>query len=96
MSKGQQLIGEMKELLLKAAPYHLDPQTELLIRKWDTTPKAIQILEVLDKIIYAALDGTAINSFLFGLLPGMLEVALDEERTTLKALIPLATWRNRD
>lgn len=92
MTKGQDLLRQMREMLTIAPNEQLDSQMKLLVYKWSDVPTALQILEVLDTSIYAALA----SGFTIGVLQSTLEVAMKEENTTLEALIPLATWRNRD
>jgi hypothetical protein len=82
-------LSDLKALLLEAPNDHLDHSMFPLIEKWDDEPKAIQILEVLDKCIYYALaSGFAVQA-----LQVMLVTATTNENTTLEQLEQLATWR---
>jgi hypothetical protein len=68
----------------------LDASVKPLIEKWESPPKAITILDVLDKCIYGALaSGTAIVA-----LEAMYDMALVREKTTHEAMVLLASWRS--
>jgi hypothetical protein len=82
-------LSDLKVLLLQAPNEHLDHSMFPLIEKWDDEPKAIQILEVLDKCIYYALA----SGFTVSTLQIMLVSAVTNEGTSLEQLLPLATWR---
>lgn len=82
-------LSDLKALLLEAPDDQLDHSMFPLIEAWDAEPKAIQILEVLDKCIYYALaSGFAVKA-----LQVMLDYAMTNEGTTLDQLEPLAVWR---
>jgi hypothetical protein len=82
----------MKELLLKAPDSQLDSSMLPLIKAWDEPPKAIQILEVVDKCIH----GSLASSFVMVVLQGMYDQALKNEGLTHEQLVPLATWRGEE
>jgi hypothetical protein len=82
---------ELKEHLLVAPDGHLDASMKPLIEKWNDTPTAIQILEVLDHCIYSALA----SGIVVTLLQTMLEYALKNENKVLSDIEPLATWRKQ-
>ena len=82
-------MRDLKQMLLAAPDGQLDSSMFPLIEKWDDQPKAIQILEVLDKCIYYALA----SGFVIGALEVMLDAAMKSENVTLEQLVPLAVWR---
>lgn len=82
---------ELKQILLDAPDGQLDECMKPLIEKWDNPPKAIQLLEVVDHIIHAALA----SGFILSLLQMMLHEAIAAEGTTHEELVKLATWRER-
>lgn len=81
--------GSMKAILLKAPPTQLDPSVFPLIATWDAEPKAVQILEVLDHVIFASLG----SGFVVNLLQTLYETALLGENTTHEEVEKLAHWR---
>lgn len=84
-------MSNIKELLLQAPDRQLDKSIFPLIEKWDDEPTAIQILEVLDQMIYASLG----SGLVFVLLQGLYKTALEREGKTHKEMEALATWRNK-
>jgi hypothetical protein len=91
MNKGRNMseLSDLKTLMLQAPNEQLDHSMFPLIEKWDDVPKAIQILEVLDNCIYYALA----SDFAVKALQIMLDYAMENEKTTLEQLEPLAVWR---
>lgn len=85
-------MDSMKQLLLKAPDSQLDHCMFPLIKRWDSQPRSIQILEVLDHCIY----GSLASGFVVTLLQTMLDAAMHREKTTLDELVKQATWRDRD
>lgn len=81
---------ELKKLLLEAPDGQLDKSMVPLIEKWDDEPTSLQILEVLDKCIYASLA----SGFMVKLLQGLYDTALKQENKKHEDNVPLATWRN--
>ena len=79
----------IKELLLAAPGTQLDSCLFPIIDGWDDKPKAIQILEVLDKVIYASLG----SGFTVALLQALYREALKKEGKTSKEVEALAIWR---
>ena len=79
----------IKELLLEAPETQLDSCLFPIIEEWDDKPKAIQILEVLDKVIYASLG----SGFTVVFLQALYREALKKEGKTSKEVETLATWR---
>lgn len=84
-------MSNIKELLLQAPDSELDKSMSPLIQKWDDEPTAIQILEVLDQVIYASLG----SGFVVMLLQDLYKNALTREGKTHKEMEALATWRNK-
>jgi hypothetical protein len=80
------------ELLLVAPEDQLDPSMLPLIEKWDRPiPKAVQVLEVLDKCIYSSLC----TDFVVGVFQTIYDNALENEKTTHAEIEALATWRDK-
>ena len=75
--------------MLEAPTEQLDHCLFPLIKAWDSPPKAIQILEVLDQAIFSGLASGLAISF----LNMNLEAAIEKEHTTMGDLVKKATWR---
>lgn len=82
-------MQDFKALLLQAPEGQLDASMKPLIEKWDKTPKAVQVLEVLDQCIHASLA----SGFTIRLLQLLYDTALTNEGLKHEDVIPLATWR---
>ena len=89
METNSQKPKPIKELLLEAPDGQLDSCLFPIIKEWDDEPKAIQILEVLDKVIYASLG----SGFVVTLLQILYGEALRKEGKTSKEVEALAVWR---
>lgn len=79
----------LKDFLLIAPSDQLDPCLFPLIKKWDDEPKAVQILEVLDHVIFAALG----SGFVVKLLETLYGTALKAEDIAHEDVEKLAIWR---
>jgi hypothetical protein len=79
----------MKEILLQAPDNQLDASMHPLISKWSDPPKAIEILEVLDKCIFGSLASGIIVSF----LQIIYNDACKSENISNEDVVKLATWR---
>ena len=62
------------------------------IKKWSDPPKAIEVLETLDKIVHCGLCTPMIHM----LYETLLEEQMKSEGTTLAELTKLATWRDKN
>ena len=82
-------MKEVIQLLTEAPDYELDPQAIELIKKWDATPTALQILEVLDKCVYCAWA----SGFTMQVLNLLYDTTLKNEGKKHEDMVPLATWR---
>jgi len=82
-------MNDLKQLMLEAPEEQLDRSMIPLIEQWDQQPRAIQILEVVDKCIHYGLA----SGFVVASLQVMLDNAIANEQTTLEQLEPLAVWR---
>ena len=82
-------MNELKEMLLQAPDSELDSCMFPLIKKWDDTPTAIQVMEVLDHCVHGGLA----SGFVIKLLETMVDNALKEENLTREQLIEKAIWR---
>jgi DNA-binding transcriptional ArsR family regulator len=85
-------MQNIKAMLLQAPDSQLDHSMFPLIEKWDEEPTSLQILEVLDQCIFAALA----SGFTVTVLQAMLNQTLVKEKQTLDDILPQATWRNRE
>lgn len=84
-------LVELRKLFAEAPEGQLDPALVELVKKWDVTPTALQILEVLDKAIFwGAASGFAVTA-----LQVMLGAAMTDEGVTLEQLTEKAVWRNQ-
>lgn len=79
------------ELLLVAPEDQLDPSMLPLITKWDSTPTSLQVLEVLDHCVNAALA----SGLVVQVLQSLYDSALEREGVAHEDNLPLATWRNK-
>jgi hypothetical protein len=82
-------MSTFKELLLQAPNSQLDHSLFPLIEKWDDPATALQILEVLDQCINAALA----SGFTVSLLQNIYNGALLHEDKDHEDVVKLATWR---
>lgn len=82
-------MKEIKQMLLLAPDSELDSCMFPLIEKWDDTPTAIQVMEVLDYCVHSGLA----SGFVITLLETMVENAIKEENITREQLIEKAVWR---
>jgi hypothetical protein len=80
---------QIKEMLLRAPDGQIAHSLFPLIQQWDTPPRAIQILEVLDQSARYALA----SDFAMGVLDKLLQIAIETENTTYEAVVEDATWR---
>ena len=67
----------------------VDGNAKEYIRKWDTPPTALQILEVLDHCAYGALASGA----MMHVLHIMFDIALKQEETNREEVEKKAVWR---
>lgn len=90
MSKNTQKQNELVTLLLKAPDDHLDASMFPYINEWDTPPKAVQVLEVLDYCVHAGLA----SGLVMTVLETLLRDAIEAEQTTYEEVVKKATWRD--
>jgi hypothetical protein len=83
------LTSKMKTLLLEAPPDQIDPCLFPMIAKMSEPAKAIEILEVLDAMIYEALG----SGFAVELLTMLYDTAVLNEGTTHDEIVKGAHWR---
>lgn len=81
----------LKQMLLTAPDGQLDASMFPLIEKWDESPTALQLLEVIDNCIYAGLA----SGFVVSMLQSLYEIARDNEGKTREQIEELAVWRQR-
>ena len=82
-------MEDMKALLLSAPDTQLDASLKPLIKEWDTPPKPLQILEVLDWCVRCSLA----SGFTVRLLQLLYDASLTNEKTTHEEVVKLAIWR---
>lgn len=82
---------ELKSLLLSAPEDQLDKSAHPLIQKWpdDKLPSPLEILEVLDHVVY----GGSASDFVVMVLENFLDIACKEANTTYEEVVAKATWR---
>jgi hypothetical protein len=82
--------AELKQLLLGAPDSQLDASLFQLIEKWtDPCATSLQVLEVLDQVVFASLG----SGFVVMVLQAMYDGLLEQEGTTHEENIARATWR---
>lgn len=91
MSKPKTWSDEVIQHLLIAPNDQLDTTMLPLIRKWNSTPTALQVLEVLDQCIMASLA----SGIVIRLLTLLFNEAVENENTTEEAVFEKAEWRKR-
>lgn len=69
----------------------MEPSLVNDIKKWSDPPRAIEVLETLDKIVHCGLCAPMIHM----LYEKLLEEQMESEGTTLPELTKLATWRDK-
>ena len=84
-------MKDIKKMLLEAPDSQLDSSMKPLIEKWSEVPTALEILEVVDQVVYSSLG----SGFTVQLLHFLLNDALGREQTSLDELAQKATWRNK-
>lgn len=80
-----------KQIMLLAPDTQLDSCMKPLIEKWSDPPKAIEILEVLDRCIFSSLC----TGFVVTVLEHQYKVALNAEGLTEKEITVQARWRTK-
>ena len=84
------MTNPLVEALLQAPDSQLDAEMKPYIEKWDDPPTALQVLEVVDHCIHAALA----SGFVVSLLQGIYDARCKAEGVTHEHCVALATWRN--
>jgi hypothetical protein len=84
-------MSDLIKGLLQAPATQLDDVVKPKIEKWDDPPTALQVLEVLDIVVYDALA----SSFVVKVLEVVLDMAIKRENTTYEAVVAQATWRKK-
>jgi hypothetical protein len=82
--------ADLKQLFLNAPDSQLDACLRPLIEKWtDPCATSLQVLEVLDQVIFASLG----SGFVVMALQTMYDGLVAEEGTTHEQNLAKATWR---
>jgi len=84
-------MNRLVQLLLNAPDTQLDRSMVELVKRWSDPPKAIEILEVLDKTIYSSLASDMVVTT----LRIAYESACKSEGVTHHEMAVRAHWRNR-
>jgi hypothetical protein len=84
-------LEELKDCLLSIPDADLDNFAKDFIRKWNITPTAIQLLEVLDNIVRYSLSCDLVVQF----LDMQLKTVMLNENITMEELEVHAIWRNQ-
>ncbi len=79
----------IKQLLLEAPDSQLDVSIKPLIEKWSEPPTALEVLEVIDQVVYSGLG----SDFVVNVLDILLRKAIAGESTTMELVIEQAHWR---
>jgi hypothetical protein len=79
----------LKQLLLDAPDSQMDASMKSFIQKWPDPPTSLHVLEVLDRIIFAALA----SGFVVRLMQVLYDDACKREGTTHESNVSLAIWR---
>ena len=82
-------LTEIKEMLITAPDSQLDQSMIDKIKLWSAVPTSLNILEVLDNCIYAALA----SGFVINVLETLLNEVLAMEGKVLEDILPEAVWR---
>lgn len=82
-------MDECAKILCSVSDREMDPRAKALIRKWADPPRALEILQVLDACVYAALT----SDFWVKAMDIMLNEACEREKVTRADLLAQATWR---
>lgn len=82
----------IKTHFLLAPETQIGAATMATIREWDESPTAIQILRTID----SAVLGSDCTNFVVRTLEVYLDRAIEDEQTTYKEVVKLATWRNTE
>lgn len=83
------LDREMVQALLKFSDRSLDPAMKEKMRGWSDPPRAIEVLEVVDKIIFGSLaTGVILSTLQMGL-----DQLIEREGITHEELVKDAVWR---
>lgn len=84
-------INSMIDALLKMSDRAFDDSMKVLVRKWDSPPTSVQLLEVIDKCVYSSLTSSAV---LYA-LQVLYDDTVKREGTTHDEVVKKATWRDK-
>jgi len=87
------MTNTVKGVVLEVSDDEIDASIKAQIEKeWDEEPTALQVLKVLDKMIFTA----GASTFYLVALHGLMSNRLKEEDKTYEELVEEATWRNEE
>lgn len=81
---------DIKNMFLSAPENQIDLSVKPLIEAWDNPPTALQILRVLDSIVYSG----GATGFVVSALDAMMRGTLEAEGQTYEQLVAKADWRH--
>lgn len=82
-------MKEIVNTLLEMPDSQIDASMQKLIRSWSEPPKAIEVLEVLDKCI----NGSLSSGLVVRVLQMLYDTRCKKEGTTHDECVKKATWR---
>lgn len=82
----------IKDMFLSAPEDQIDPSVKPLIEVWDDAPTALQILRVLDSMVYSG----GATGFVVSALDAMMRGTLEAEGQTYEQLVAKAVWRSNE
>lgn len=89
MTDFSRLVARLKIILAKAPDGVIDASVKPMLEAWGDPPEAVQVLEVLDKVVHGGLaSGMVVTSLNF-----LLKEAVEHEGTTYEAVVAQARFR---
>lgn len=86
----EQQLKEFRLLFLSASNDQIDDTLKERIREWSDTPKAIEILQVLD---YASMYSLG-SDFAISVMDVAFKLAMEHEQVDIQILLSQAWWRD--
>lgn len=86
----EQQLKEFRLLFLSAPNDQIDDTLKERIREWSDTPKAIEILQVLD---YASMYSLG-SDFAISVMDVAFKLAMEHEQVDIQILLSQAWWRD--
>lgn len=80
----------IKQMFLEAPDNHIDSNLRPMIEEWSDPPTSLQMLKVLDAMVY----GGSASGFVISVLDDLMRKAIVQEGTTFSNIVSQAHWRN--